>query len=239
MRLLYLIILFIIIVIIVWFFCGGKKYDFVGYRPLDPNSIIEDIDDIDDIDDIEEIEENIDKSEDDPIIECLQTGEGKINITPNVEDKFYVKKDLRCPNGKIREDTKSYTRGERICKDTLEKLYGLPFKKERLKCLENPLTGRRLELDCYNEQLQIAVEYNGIQHYVWPNYTGQSYEDFIYQIQRDQLKVELCDKNGIYLITVPYNIPMKKIPDYIQYYLPENVQRRSHNNTVITEELAI
>ena len=43
---------------------------------------------------------------------------------------------------------------------------------------------------------------------------------------REQLKVDLCDLNGIYLISVPYNVPIEQIEDYIIYYLPENVQQR-------------
>jgi len=39
-------------------------------------------------------------------------------------------------------------------------------------------------------------------------------------------KVEACDRNGVYLITVPYNVPEHLIKEYIIYYLPENVKAR-------------
>jgi hypothetical protein len=44
---------------------------------------------------------------------------------------------------------------------TLEILTGYRFKSVRPGWLENPLTGRNLELDCYNEYLKLALEYNG------------------------------------------------------------------------------
>lgn len=117
------------------------------------------------------------------------------------------------------------SRGERLCCQTMERIYGVPFVTVRPNWLLND-TGRPLELDCYNEDLQLAVEYNGEQHYKWPNFTNQSYEEFLAQLGRDQLKVKLCDRNGVYLITVPYNIPYENIPAYITSHLPETIQKR-------------
>lgn len=118
------------------------------------------------------------------------------------------------------------SKGEAICCQTLEQIYGVPFDRIRPNWLKNPETGMNLELDCYNDDLRLAVEYNGIQHYVWPNFTGQSYEDFVKQVRRDRFKVDTCDANGVYLITVPYNVPHELIPRYIQWYLPEAVAAR-------------
>ncbi len=35
----------------------------------------------------------------------------------------------------------------------------------------------------------------------------------------------MCDKNGVYLISVPYNIPLNydEMKKYIESYLPENL----------------
>jgi hypothetical protein len=114
------------------------------------------------------------------------------------------------------------SRGERICRETMEKFYGVPFVSTWPKWLINPETGRNLELDCYNEDLKLAVEYNGEQHYKWPNYTNQTEEQFINQIRRDMLKQELCEHFGVYLIIVPYSIPHNEIPLYIKNRLPES-----------------
>jgi hypothetical protein len=118
-------------------------------------------------------------------------------------------------------------------------LYGVIFKRERPEFLRNPETGKLLEIDCYNAHLRIGVEVNGIHHYVWPNYTGQSQEEFIKQVRRDQFKVEMCDKSGVYLITLPYNVPDNKVRDYIKYYLPENVKRRTTGSAPLGLQLPV
>lgn len=121
------------------------------------------------------------------------------------------------------------SRGENICRGVLEKIYNKPFPKIRPGFIRNPETGTLLELDGYNSELGIAFEYNGLQHYKWPNFTNQTYNEFIGQVKRDQYKVECCDKHNVYLITVPYNVPFEKIEEFIKYYLPENVLKRMNN----------
>lgn len=118
------------------------------------------------------------------------------------------------------------SRGERMCCNTMERIYGVPFTSTWPDWLRNPETGETLELDCYNDDLKIAVEYNGEQHYKWPNFTNQTYQQFINQVRRDTLKLDLCDKNGVYLIVVPYNVPYENIPSYVMSHLPETIQKR-------------
>lgn len=126
------------------------------------------------------------------------------------------------------------SRGERLCCQTMERIYEAPFETIRPDWLINPETGEKLELDCYNEELQIAVEYNGEQHYTWPNFTNQTYQQFINQVRRDQLKIELCDRNGVYLIVVPYNVSHDKIPEFIISHLPETLQKRLHEEHILS-----
>lgn len=96
--------------------------------------------------------------------------------------------------------------GEKKCRKVIENIFGFPFKSERPSFLINQETGHLLELDCYNERLKIAVEYNGVQHYEWPNFTNQSKKKFNKQKYRDRLKKRLCRENDIYLIIVSYKI---------------------------------
>jgi hypothetical protein len=112
------------------------------------------------------------------------------------------------------------SRGERECKRVMEKVYGVPFITVRPNWLKNPKTGRNLELDCYNDELKIAVEYNGEQHYNWPNFTNCTKENFVLQLERDQIKKKLCKKERVYLITVPYTVSIKNIEKYIMERLP-------------------
>lgn len=103
--------------------------------------------------------------------------------------------------------------GERHCVEFLELLFpGHTFKKCRPNWLRNPLTNRCLELDGYCPELNLAVEYNGIQHYVWPNFLSMSLADFWKQRERDQLKEELCIRQHICLVRIPYTVPLERIP---------------------------
>lgn len=126
----------------------------------------------------------------------------------------------------LRERGGKSSQGESICRKTLENYYGVPFPRVRPTFLRNPDTGRLLELDCYNAELKIACEYNGIQHNIYPNWTGCSKEKFLEQVKRDQLKWDLCNRAGVYLITVPHTVPLDRIEQYVISYLPQNYKSR-------------
>ena len=115
---------------------------------------------------------------------------------------------------------KKTSKGELMVRQTLEEHYRKPFPSTWPEFLRNPETNRKLELDCYNPELKLASEYNGIQHYVWPNFTGKSYEEHIKQRRRDRYKIEVCDKLGISLIIVPYTVNHNFIPEYVRQRLP-------------------
>lgn len=70
-------------------------------------------------------------------------------------------------------------------------------------------------------------------HYKWPNYYNQSYQDFKNQARRDKLKKELCEKFNVKLIVVPYTVPFNLIPTFIMYHLPEMVQQRLKNDQIL------
>jgi len=78
--------------------------------------------------------------------------------------------------------------------------------------LRNPATGRCLELDMYYDDgtYRFALEYQGQQHYVFPNFyhpdTDAGYRAFTQQCQRDACKLEGAEAEGIYLIRVPYTV---------------------------------
>lgn len=107
------------------------------------------------------------------------------------------------------------SKGECICREVLERRFGKPFPRKRPSWLVNSKTGKRMELDCYCEELKLAAEYNGKQHYEWPNQTGQSKEKFIDQVKRDKLKEVLCQRQGVRLIVVPYTVKHSDIERYI------------------------
>ena len=105
---------------------------------------------------------------------------------------------------------------EELCRNTLEEIYKVPFPKVRPDWLKNPETGRNLELDCYNEDLGLALEYNGSQHYSENSVWNADYNQFTKQKERDELKMKLCKDNNIKLIVVPYTISPDNIPEFIK-----------------------
>lgn len=98
--------------------------------------------------------------------------------------------------------------GEKYCRELFEEYSGFNFPKIRPYWLKNPETGYNLELDGYCEHLSMAFEYNGIQHYKQAFYMTKN--DLIKQKNRDRLKSELCYKNNVLLVVIPYYMISKK-----------------------------
>ena len=109
----------------------------------------------------------------------------------------------------------SSSKGEEICRIVLQEHFKKPFISCRPDMLKNEVTGKNLELDCYNSELKLACEYNGRQHYEYDTYFHKTKEQFYAQKYRDILKKDMCKKNGIQLISVPYKIKHANIKEYI------------------------
>jgi hypothetical protein len=109
------------------------------------------------------------------------------------------------------------SKGEIECRRVLEKIFNRPFNKSRPNFLRNNVTGGmfNLELDCFNENLRLAVEYNGRQHYDYIPYFHKSKEAFHNQKYRDFMKQTLCRDNRITLIEVPYSVDISNIESYL------------------------
>jgi len=139
------------------------------------------------------------------------------------------KKDLPPPSFPQLEPEKPkefVSKGEKICCNVLSEIFNKPFTRVRPDFLKNPETSCNLELDCYNAELKLAVEYNGEQHYKFPHPFHKNINDFLKTVRRDRFKAEMCDLLGIYLIVVPYTVPHHQIREYIKYYLPDEVAKR-------------
>ena len=113
---------------------------------------------------------------------------------------------------------------ERYCIEFLHLLFpGYTFVKQKHGWIRNPKTNYPLELDGYCEELMIAIEYNGIQHYVWPNFYHSKVEDFFSQRDRDLIKEDICRERNVCLIRIPYTVPILRIPLAIYAKLLEAV----------------
>jgi hypothetical protein len=116
------------------------------------------------------------------------------------------------------------SKGEMECRRVLQYLFKRPFNKDRPDFLRNPVTGGNfnLELDCYDPELKIAVEYNGVQHYQYVPYFHKNKEAFLNQKYRDQMKRQKCREQGIVLIEVPNTVKLEDIKGYIEKELKRN-----------------
>ena len=134
-------------------------------------------------------------------------------------DKKYIYKQQTSPvvnksNFNPREN-KVESKGEKECRRVLEKIFNKPFPNHRPNFMKNEITNSNLELDCYCDELKLAVEYNGIQHYKYIPYFHSNKDKFRNQQYRDYIKRNLCEKNGITLIEVPYTVKINDIEKYL------------------------
>ena len=215
----YIIILLLLCIVLLWFFFGNGNSEFIQlFNNNNLKHYIENESNQKESSTPSSVASTVSSADYDEFLDkniCINQIDKTPKLPDNLTSEVVFKRDA--PSQRFE------SKGETLCRAALEKRYGVPFINIRPEWLKNPETNRCLELDCYNEKLKIAVEYNGIQHYVWPNgFTHQTYEDFVKQMYRDKIKQELCHEHGIHLIVVPYNVPPHLIESYILSKLPEN-----------------
>ncbi len=135
----------------------------------------------------------------------------------------FVKK-VRNPKALGQSNTDSTTdltepkesKGERASRAAAERIFGKPFTKIRPDFLRNDVTHHNLELDVYNEELQLAIEYSGRQHYEFVPFFHKNYEAFLNQKYRDEMKKTKCKENGVKLIEIPYTVKLEDIESFIR-----------------------
>lgn len=74
----------------------------------------------------------------------------------------------------------------------------------------NPDTRKQLEIDMYYPPWRLGVEYNGSQHFIFPNkfhrHTPEGKILFLKQRQRDEFKLSEARRLGISLLIVPHTV---------------------------------
>jgi hypothetical protein len=105
---------------------------------------------------------------------------------------------------------------ETRCRIILENLFKSPFISIRPDFLKYPKTGKNLELDMYNEDLKLALEYDGVHHRKFTEFFHKTEQDFFDQQDRDQFKEEKCKELGITLIRVPDTVKFDDLEKYIK-----------------------
>lgn len=112
----------------------------------------------------------------------------------------------------LEQGARQKRRGESRCEaETREVLEqelfpGHRFPNVRPAWLVNPRTGRRLEIDCYCEELRLGVEVNGRQHAEFVPAFHKGLADFHAQVDRDRTKRRVCAERGVLLVSVPHTV---------------------------------
>jgi hypothetical protein len=118
----------------------------------------------------------------------------------------------------------SESRTEKLVRAYFEKKFHKPFPNTRPSWLLNH-TGNKLELDGYSEQLNIAFEYNGEQHYRFSQRWHITIDVFDDQLYRDFIKYTLCDIFEIKVCVIPYTLDCyneEELYNFIDDWIREN-----------------
>jgi len=105
--------------------------------------------------------------------------------------------------------------GEMISKCAIEHITGEKFEKIRPSWLKSPKSNSNLELDMYNDDMKLAVEYDGIQHDQYIQHFHRTEENFKKRQEDDKLKDELCKIKGVTLIRIPHTVKHEDICSYL------------------------
>lgn len=228
MRYYYYLLLIIIIILVIWFFQQDKPPEFIGLTPLSeyykttdqpPTSSNVGLDKPTNEDNnlpLDNTGTTYNESPSTTVVHNIRKSKIRQMLGPTAK-LLQMRKDY-LTNNKL--SARALSEGEFLCQITLETIFQTYFTRVEPDFLKSTLTAKNLQLDGYSETLQLAFEYNGEQHYKFPNFWHKSYDQFIRQVQNDRYKKTLCLHLGITLLIIPYTVPNGEIPEYIAALLP-------------------
>lgn len=113
---------------------------------------------------------------------------------------------------------------EERCRQCIEFIFRQDFPNV-WGIIKNPKTNRSMQFDGYNENLKMAFEYQGEQHYSWENSRGKTEEkkkqNFIKNLKNDEIKFNLCKKENIQLLKIKYFENYKEDKQYLEHVIKE------------------
>jgi hypothetical protein len=133
-------------------------------------------------------------------VQCIKSGHLSVKCFS------LIKIGIGCPEC-------SGSKTESLVRQFLEEITTVKFPKNRPKWLGG------LELDCYNVDDKIAVEYQGLQHSKEVPFFHRTEDAFKKQQERDARKRQLCKENGVLLLEIPHTYDYRKpgeLRDYIE-----------------------
>ena len=102
-------------------------------------------------------------------------------------------------------------KGEKAYRKLLEYVFDAKFPKTR--CYY-PSIDKRLEIDGINNDLKLAFEFQGTQHFKFPNYYHKTLDSFKKQQNNDKLKKELLEKDKYHIFYPTDKMNNKRIIKY-------------------------
>ena len=121
---------------------------------------------------------------------------------------------------------RQYSYGIRIISNFLQSK-GIVFEREKL------LKNTRLRFDIFLPSFNMAIEYQGKQHYFPISYFGGE-ENFKKQQDRDNRKRQFCKENNIILLEIPYTLKKEEIEEV----LSKNLQGSTTKVVQVNEKSA-
>ena len=145
----------------------------------------------------------------------------------------YTKVIITCPiHGNFEQTPSSHlsgrgcpkcnkSRGEVFVAKVLQNLDLQYIEQYKIPVIDQSFTSKKeLEVDFYVPNLNLIIEYNGIQHYIPQEHFGGILKFETYQQPRDQYVQEFCQKNAIHLLTISYKYTdYESINNYIKNYV--------------------
>jgi hypothetical protein len=122
----------------------------------------------------------------------------------------------------IRSKHVKFSREEKVRRICEQLFYPLKFSSVRPKWLINHKTGKRMEIDLYNHNLNLAIECQGQQHFKFVTFFHKNYKEWLDMKDRDILKAAILRKRKIKFLYVP---SIKKLPDeLLEEFLMKNIK---------------
>lgn len=116
--------------------------------------------------------------------------------------------------------------GENLVADVLKNVFNFIPEVDFKHGLVLP---NRLHLDFYLPKQQIAIEYDGAQHYRPVKWFGGK-DSFDRQQVRDKLKDQYCKDQGIKLIRIPYTVTtVNQTKEILSKYIPDQIDQNDQD----------
>jgi len=103
---------------------------------------------------------------------------------------------------------------ERVCRELMERVFGKRFVKIRLPWMVNS-RGNVMESDGFCQELGLAFEHHGEQHYEFTSHYQETEAEFRQRQTDDDCKRHSCASNGVALFEIPFYVKLEDLEGFI------------------------